>query len=205
MMRTQWQQALQQWRASRRLRVGVMAVALIAGLHLVLGLGDRNRALADEYRQQAGLLERLDEASRESAWPDHAARAEAALAEEKDTIPQVSSAGLAQAELQTWLTAQASAASLTEPRVRAETTLEVPGHEDLWQVIARLDGVAPEYGLQPFVRGLSEGLPWVQVERLEVAEGRGSTRVSVIVRGYYRRATEAAAGEVDELTGEPGA
>lgn len=199
MMRAQWSQALQQWRASRRLRVGVMAVSLIVGLHLVLGLGDRNRALADEYRQQAGLLERLDEASRESAWPEYAAQAEAALAAERDTIPQVSSAGLAQAELQTWLTAQAAAAALSEPRVRAETTLEVPGHEDLWQVIARLDGVAPEHGLQGFVRALSQGLPWIQVERLEVAEGR-STRVSLIVRGYYRRAEGAA---IEGAAGEP--
>lgn len=178
-----------------------MAVALIVGLHLVVGLGDRNRALADEYRQSAGLLERLDEASRESAWPDRAAEAEAALAAERETIPQVSSAGLAQAELQTWLTAQAAVASLAESRVRAETTLEVPGHEDLWQVIARLDGTTSEQRLQGLVRALSQGLPWIQVERMELAEARGATRVSVIVRGYYRRAKE---GAIDEVAGEPG-
>lgn len=204
MMRARWHQVLQQWRANRRLRVGVMIVVLIGGLHLVLGLGDRNRALADEYRQQAGLLERLDEASRESGWPDYAAEAEALLAAERDAIPQVSSAGLAQAELQTWLTVQATAASLAEPRVRAETTLEVPGHEDLWQVIARLDGVVPGHALRNFLRGLSQDLPWIQVERIEVAEGRDSMRVSVIVRGYYRRAVEAASGGPHELTGEPG-
>lgn len=203
MMRERWNQVLQQWRASRRLRIGVMVVALVAGLHLVLGLGDRTRALADEYRQQVGLLERLDEASRESAWPEYADQAEAALAAERETIPQVTSPGLAQAELQTWLTAQAAAGSLGEPSVRAEITLEVPGHEDLWQVIARLDGVVPERGLGRFVRGLAEGLPWIQVERLEVAEGRG-TRVSVIVRGYYRRAEEPAMDGLDQATAGAG-
>lgn len=204
MISAQWGQLRQQWQANRRLRLGVMIVILVVGLHLVMGLGDRNRELAEQYRQDAGLLARLDEASRESAWPDYAAQAEAALAVEREAIPEVTSAGLAQAELQTWLSAQASAASLAEPRVRAETTLEVPGHEDLWQVIARLDGMVPEHGLQGFVRALSQGLPWVQVERLEVTEGRG-TRVSLIVRGYYRRAGEMPVQGMDEMTAEPGA
>lgn len=185
--RSLWSQLLVQWHDNRRLRLGVMAILSIMGVHFLLGLGDHNQELAAEYRQRAGLLERLEEASMESAWPDHAAQAEVALAAELEEIPVVNSAGLAQAELQTWLTAQAAAAAVVQPQVRAETTLEVPGYDGLWQVIARLDGTAPPSGLQAFIRILSDGLPWVQVERLEVTETRNDPRVSVIVRGYYRR------------------
>ncbi|MCM2355575.1 MAG: hypothetical protein NDI68_02680, partial [Arenimonas sp.] len=52
------------------------------------------------------------------------------------------------------------------------------------------EGGVPAGGLERFLQALSSGLPWIQVERLEVTEGR-ETQLSAIVRGYYRKPDEA--------------
>lgn len=187
MIRARWEQGRLEWRQNRRLRLGALVVGVILGLQLVLALSDRQQVLAEQHRERAKLLARLDEASRESGWPQRAAEAEAALAAVRGTVPEASSAGLAQAELQAWLSGQATSAGLEEPRVRAEATVEVPGHPGLWQVIARLDAVVPPGRLPGFLQALSVvGLPWIQAERLELVAG-AQTTLGLIVRGYYRK------------------
>ncbi|MBW8311784.1 MAG: hypothetical protein K0M64_07070 [Rhizobium sp.] len=188
--REQFERMRQEWRQSRRLRLGALVVLLIIGAHVVLTLSDRQQAMADDYRRDAALLGRLEEASRESAWPERAEQAEAAAEAMRTSIPQAASAGLAQAELQAWLGGQAAIGQLEQARVRAEATLDVPDRPDLWQVVARVEGGVPAGGLDRFLQSLSSGLPWIQVERLEVTEGR-ETQLSAIVRGYYRKPDEA--------------
>ena len=63
----------------------------------------------------------------------------------------------------------------------------MPGYPDLWQVMARLDGKLPQYGQAGLLRELSEALPWIQAERLEIDEA-DPARVVLVVRGYYRQA-----------------
>lgn len=188
--REQFERMRQEWRQSRRLRLGALVVLLILGAHVVLTLSDRQQAMAGDYRRDAALLGRLEEASRESAWPERAEQAEAAAEAMRTSIPQAASAGLAQAELQAWLGGQAAVGQLEQARVRAEATLDVPDRPDLWQVVARVEGGVPAGGLERFLQALSSGLPWIQVERLEVTEGR-ETQLSAIVRGYYRKPDEA--------------
>lgn len=194
--REQFERMHQEWRQSRRLRLGALVVLLILGAHVVLTLSDRQQAMADDYRRDAALLGRLEEASRESAWPERAEQAEAAAEAMRTSIPQAASAGLAQAELQAWLGGQAAVGQLEQARVRAEATLDVPDRPDLWQVVARVEGGVPAGGLERFLQALSSGLPWIQVERLEVTEGR-ETQLSAIVRGYYRKPDEAPAADAD--------
>lgn len=182
----QWARMRQEWAGNRRLRLGALLVLLILGAHALLALSDRRAAAIESYHRDAGLLARLQEASRESAWPARAAKAEKALADARASIPAARSDGLAQAELQAWLTDIAGAAGLGDPRVRVESSVDVPGQPGLWQVLARLDATVPEGALPGFVRALSGGLPWIQAERLEIIEGR-PTRVALIARGYYRR------------------
>lgn len=184
--REQFERVRQEWRQSRRLRLGALVVLLILGAHVVLTLSDRQQAMAQDYRRDAALLGRLEEASRESAWPERAEQAEAAAEAMRTSIPQAASDGLAQAELQAWLSGQAAIGQLQQARVRAEATLDVPGQPGLWQVVARLEGAVPAGGLDRFLQSLSSGLPWIQVERLEITEGR-ETQLSAIVRGYYRK------------------
>lgn len=190
MMRARFEQMRAEWRQSRRLRLGALVVLVVVGLHFVLDLADGRQATMDQYRRDADLLARLQEAGKESAWPARADEAEAALAALETTLPQVASAGLAQAELQAWLAGQAASAGLAEARVRAETTLDVPGHPQLWQVVARLDGEVPQGRVPLLLRSLSAGLPWIQVERMDITQAR-QAQVSLVVRAYYRKAADA--------------
>ncbi len=198
----------QEWRDSQRLRIAALCGAVVLGMHLAFGLSDRQVEDRTQYVRDADLLARLKDASRDLAWPERADKAEAALLAMRQSIPSVGSSGLAQAELQTWLSQQAQVAGLQEPNVRVETTLDVPSHPDMWLVMARLDAAAPVGTLSAFLRGLSTGLPWIQAERVEVADGQ-TARVSVVVRAYYRR-TDASdgvlgtpAGRADAASADP--
>ena len=191
MIRTHLQRARDEWRANRRLRLaGMVALAFLAA-HALFAMGDHRRALAERYGDDLELQARFEGMRGQKDWPQRATQAEAGLEEMRGRIPEVTGAGLAQAEMQNWLTELAARTDLSDPKVRVEDTLDVPDYPDMWQVMARLDGQIPQYGHATLLRALSEGLPWIQAERLEVGEG-DQARVVLVVRGYYRRAAGSA-------------
>jgi len=207
---SQRDRVLAEWRASRRLRLVVLVIMLVAGVHLSLSISDRRVATIEEYRRDAGLVERLREASAESSWPARADAAGEQLAQIQDSMTEVASVGLAQAEIQAWLTQQAQGAGLADINVRVETTLDVPGHPELWQVMARLDATVAEGRLGPFLQALAAGLPWIQAERLDISSTTEGQRVVLTARGYYRKApgadtgSEAIDASVSSASGMPG-
>jgi len=182
----QMQRALDEWRRSRRLRLAALVAFAILGAHAALAMSDRLHAREEAFRRDVQLLGRLEEASREAGWPARARAAETALAQERHSIPPARSDGLAQAEMQAWLTDLAVFAGVAGPAVRVETSLPVPGQPGTWQVLARLDGQANPTALPVLSRALTSALPWVRTERLEVVGGDNG-RVSLVVRGYYRQ------------------
>lgn len=185
-MRAQWDRVRREWQANRRLRLGALVALLVVGVHLLLVMGDHRQATMDAYAKDLELQARMEGVGRDAQWPARADEAQATYDAMMAGIPVVTGSGLARAELQNWLDQFAAATAVSEPRVRVEDSLEVPGHPEMWQVLARLDGKIPQYGHAGFARGLSDALPWVQVERLEIAEG-APARVSVVVRGFYRQ------------------
>lgn len=186
MSHPQAQRMLEEWRRSRRLRLGALAVLAILGGHATLTMSDRLHAREEAFDRDAQLLGRLEEASRESGWPARARAAEAALAEARHSIPPARSDGLAQAEMQAWLSDLAVYAGLAGPTVRVETSLPVPGQPGTWQVLARLDAQSAPSAIPVLARALTSAMPWVRTERLEIVGGDPG-RVSVVVRGYYRK------------------
>ncbi len=189
-----WQSVKAEWRASRRLRLAVLAAALILTAHLVGSLADYSAALSGRYRLERQLLDRMQAASAESAWPARASEAAERLSTLRDSIPPTASAGLAQAELQARLTQLASTAGLDHAVVRTEATVDVPGHPELWQVLARLDAELKPARLADAVQALSTASPWIQLDRLEI-HGPAPIRVSLIARGYFRRTDAPESGE----------
>lgn len=196
MIRDHLLKARGEWRANRRLRLAALVALAFVVVHGVAALEERRQALARQYGNDLELQERLEGMRGQTDWEARADQAEAALDEMRARVPEVSGAGLAQAELQNWLTELAGTAGLAEPRVRVERTLDVPGYPDMWVVMGRLDGQLPQYGHAAFLRALSEGLPWIQAERLEIVGG--SSRVALTVRAYYRRADEGVDAAVQE-------
>ena len=191
-MRARWTRISEEWRANRRLRMAVLIALVVLSVNVIVSLETRKQALITSYTSDLELQARLEGVSRQSQWKLRAKDAEARLEALRGQLPVVSGSGLAQAELQSWLTQLASSTGLVGPQVKVEDTLEVEGHPDLWQVLARLDGQLPAYGQSAFLRTVSDGLPWIQVERLEIAEGTPA-RVGLTVRSYYRRGQAQAA------------
>lgn len=181
-----------QWRENPRLRYGGMVIVAILGVQGLLMLSDRVQARKAAYAADLQMLSRLEGLRKETVWLERAKTASAKLEEVSGQIPEVAGKGMAQAESQAWLTALATDQKLGEPRIKVEDTVEVEGYPELWQVIARLEGTLPAHGHEPFMRALSDALPWVQVERLEVAEG-DAPRVVATFRSYYRKVVEDAA------------
>lgn len=181
------QRVVAEWRSNRRLRLGALAILMILGTHVTLVLSDARRAREAQYARDAELLGRLEEASRESAWPARAKSAGQALDALRRSMPASSSDGLAQAEMQAWLTDLAAYAGVASPAVRVETSLAVPGQPGMWQVLARLDGAASPAALPVLARALALAKPWVRTEHLELATG-DAPRVALVVRGFYRAA-----------------
>lgn len=175
-----------EWRRNRRLRLGGLSILAILGLQLVLQLSDARAARIEQYDRDAKLLSRLEEASREAAWPQRAVATQAALTAVRATLPAASSEGLAQAELQAWLGDLAVFAGIGNPSVRVEPALAVDGEPELWQVLARLEGDMSETQAALLMRTLAQAQPWYQTERLQL-QGGATPRVSLVLRGYYRK------------------
>ncbi|MCG8277904.1 hypothetical protein [Stenotrophomonas sp. NLF4-10] len=181
------QQLRSQWQATPRLRYGVMVIAAILGLQVLFMLSDLVHARVAAHAADMEMLARLEGLHGETWWPERAGKTQEMLEAITDRIPEVAGKGMAQAESQAWLTRLAADQALAEPRVKVEDTVEVDGYPDMWQVISRLEGKLPGYGHEAFMRAVAEALPWVQVERMEIAEG-STPRVVVTFRSYYRKA-----------------
>lgn len=183
-------QALLEWRANRRLRLAALLALAVAGGHVLTLMSEDRGRFAEEYRREAALLERLVEASRDEAWPSRAEEAEARLASLRQSVPEMSSSGFAQAELQAWLATLAAQSGLRAPRIRVETSIDVPGQPQFWQVLARLDAEGTESALAPFLGTLAAARPWIQADQFDIQRHTGEpggVRVGVVVRGYYRK------------------
>lgn len=187
MSRVNLERLAAEWRASRRLRLIVLIVLVVVAGHGLSALAARTDADRQRYASDLELQLRLEGLRGPNLWAPRADEAEAALEAANGRVPEVSSAGSAQAELQAWMTALAAGTGIPDARIRVEDTLDVPGHPGLWQVLGRIDGQIPQYGHGTFLRALSEGLPWIQADRIEIGDGTPA-RLSLVVRGYYRRA-----------------
>lgn len=175
-----------QWHSTPRLRYGAMVIAAILGMQGLFVLSDQVHKRAARYSDDMEMLARLEGLRKETWWPERAGEVKDVLGAVTARIPEVAGKGMAQAESQAWLARLAAEQKLEEPIVKVEDTVDVDGYPDMWQVISRLEGKLPAHGHEAFMRGLADGLPWVQAERIEVAEG-GAPRVVVTFRSYYRK------------------
>lgn len=198
------QQLRDQWRNTPRLRHGVMVIVAILGLQGLFMLSDQVHKRVATHTADMEMLARLEGLHKEAWWPERAAKMQEMLEAVTERIPEVAGKGMAQAESQAWLTRLAADQALAEPRVKVEDTVDVDGYPDMWQVISRLEGKLPAHGHEAFLRALAEALPWVQTERIEIAEG-STPRVVVTLRSYYRKAAPAAEGQPHQAAGRQGA
>lgn len=179
---------LSQWQANRRVRLFAAIALLIASVHLAVHLSEARRETIADYRSSQELLQRLEEAAADAAWKERAAAATAALAEAEASMIAVAGPGPAQAEMQAALSAAAVAAGITEAAVRTEGAAMVDGLPGVWEVSARLAGMASGPAATALLADLS-ARRWMRVDRVEIRD-LPPNQVQLIVRGYFRQEDE---------------
>jgi len=181
---------LSQWRANRRIRLFSAMALLIATIQLAVHLDETRRDTIADYRGKQVLLQRLEAAAADAAWTERADAATAALAEAEASMIAVAGAGPAQAEMQAALTAAATAAGVAEVAVRTEGAAMVEGLPGIWEVSARLAGVASGPAATALLADLS-ARRWMRVDRVEIRD-LPPNQVQLIVRGYFRQDADGA-------------
>lgn len=117
---------LGQFRDNRRLRIGVAFVAWILAINALIDWNDRLDAQRTQYRQSLGQLARLTPGQPLEVWTRRAADGAQALDEARGLLWRNTSAGLAQAQVQDWLSdalrrvaAQGGSVRVAEPDTNA--------------------------------------------------------------------------------------
>lgn len=198
-----WGDLVEQWRERRTLRLGIYAVGAILWLQGLLVWHDWLTASARETLQIAQRIARLKAEAAESQWPQRATDARSRLAVIDRQVTQTETLGLAQADLQDWLGAQAARAGLTNPTVTVagaaqgapvSTGGERQGPDRVlglgFQVQAQLRADFKPLPVYDFLAALEKGERRVWVESMSIRPGAGG-RFELSVVAAYRRAPKA--------------
>ncbi len=189
---------LDDWHANPRLRIATMVATAVLVANAWFAMDHQRQARVDAWQRDLKLDKGMQAVIREApAWVLRERKAADKLIDMQAQLSMVDQPGLAKADMQAGLAQLAKDAGLTDAQVKVEDVLAVPGHPDFWQVMARIEGSVPAYGQAGFVRALAQGLPWLQVERLEIGEGDQAQHASVVVRGYFRHPADADGPAVD--------
>lgn len=180
--------ALAQWQANLRLRYSVLLIIVIVSVHGILKIADQRDTMVKDWGKNQDLLIRLKEVSVEPRWPQRAITAESKLHDAIMGLPLVHGRSQARAELHMWLIEQARKTQAQNYQVSIEDALDVPGSPGLMQVVGKLEMSNASWELASVVRQLARGLPWRQVQRMELNTGEQG-RMTAIVRSYYRDAS----------------
>ena len=133
--------ALQQWNANARLRLGVGVVGAILGFYLVLVAADWRDALRAEYQTRGAYMQKLRDLAMQPEWLE---RAQAAARLRKGLEAGIASAatvGMAQAEVQGWARERAAALG-GQTQIASPAPAEVEAEPGLWRIPVTLSGAA---------------------------------------------------------------
>lgn len=201
-------------RSNPRLRIGLALIAAIFGLYALLDLRDSNAALGEQYAQVAAQLARLGSHQKQTQWPARAEEAQAALAKAEARLWSNSSIGLAQAQLQEWLSQQLTDAKAVRFGVKVaetETGYSAANNAgksdaapaDLQRVRATIDFNTDQLVLNTVLARLASAEHQIIIETLLVRPPPQRTEITVSAWYTLRPATaeaapQAAAGAVTE-------
>ncbi len=93
-----------QWQEKPLLRMAIWSLCLLLVVHLVMLSMDWREERGEEYRRLAGEWLKLQDVSRQTAWPERAMQAEQVLNLQRERFWQAPNASQARADVQAWLT-----------------------------------------------------------------------------------------------------
>ncbi|MGB5860333.1 GspMb/PilO family protein [Pseudomonas aeruginosa] len=124
-----------QWQEKPLLRMLIWSLCLLLVVHLVsLSMGWREER-GEEYRRLAEEWLKLQDVSRQTAWPERAMQAERVLDLQRERFWQAPNASQARADVQAWLTERVRLAGVPE----AEVSVLLPRGFGKQGTIARIE------------------------------------------------------------------
>jgi hypothetical protein len=175
----------QELRSNRRAALGVAAIAvLLAGSGVVALRAATERSEAN-YRDQAAMLRRIDAIAHEGDWHQRATVSAALRKRLVGTLWQAESEGLAQANLQDWISGVGRAIEMPMLDVRVESTKAKDLPADMRQMTATITAQPSEMAVIDLLARLEQAPHLTVVTRLHVRQQPGPMLELVLV-GYAR-------------------
>ena len=117
------------------LRMAIWSLCLLLVVHLVMLSMDWREERGEEYRRLAGEWLKLQDVSRQTAWPERAMQAEQVLNLQRERFWQAPNASQARADVQAWLTERVRLAGVPD----AEVSVLLPRGFEKQGTIARIE------------------------------------------------------------------
>lgn len=172
-----------EWRGNPRLRWGVGIAAAIAMVYAALALNDWRVALHRDYQQATLRLYKVAALSGKQEWIARAQEAASLRKALEAQVPQVSSSGMAQADMQGWVKGLLNAFGREMNSTAQEAT--PVGKGEVWKVPVTVRGTMTTGQLVEMLRRIESSERLIVVEALNV-DNRQRTLVTMTITGFYR-------------------
>ena len=175
----------EEWNSNPRLRWGAGIALAIGFLYLCMVLVDWRRDLHDQYQQRTLQLYKMTALAGQEQW---LVRAQAAQSVEKALqaeIPNATTIGLAQAEVQTFVRQLISAYG-RKLGSEARPPAEVTGQPGLWRIPVTLRGLVSQPQMVEILRRVEDSDRLVVIEQFSFTFVRGEPNMSMTLVAYYR-------------------
>ena len=182
-------QLINDLRTSRRLRIGLALIVAILWFYALLDGRDRNASAREQYALVAAQLPRLNDQQKQTQWLSRAKEGAQALARAEQGLWHNSSPGLAQAELQDWLSQQLTQSKAANFNVKVAESDAGAGPEqksdqvdaavsDVKRVRAKMEFNTDPKILDRFLAALAAADHLVTVDSMQVRQPRTEIAVS---------------------------
>ena len=170
---------------NRRAAWGVIAIAVLLAAYGLVGLRDATQRAEAAYQAEAVMMQRIAAIARERDWPQRESASAALRASLQQRLWTADSEGLAQANLQAWISGIGREVGLPmfDIRITAAKLANMP--PDLREITATISAQPSEPALIALLERLARAPHLTTVSRLHVREQPGPMLELVLV-GYAR-------------------
>lgn len=175
----------QEWQGNPRLRLGVLVVVAISVLYGCLVLNDWRHALHAQYQQRTLQLYKMSALAGQEHWLSRAQSAKDVEKALQAEIPNATTIGLAQAEVQT-MVRQLIDAFGRKMTTESRPPVAVPGQPGLWRVPVTLRGALSSTQLLEMLRRLEDADRLVVIDESQITFPQGVPTVSLTLSAFYR-------------------
>lgn len=193
-------QLIAELQTNRRAALGLLVIAALIALYGVMLLRGATERAIEAYGTEAAMLQRVTAVAQEKDWPLRATQSGAMLANMRQRLWTADSEGLAQADLQSWISTVGREIGLPIFDIRTEAAKVPNAPPDLWQITATITAQPSEPAVIALLERLAQPPHVTVVSRFHVRQQSGPM-LELVLTGYARIAS--AAGAAGAAAGPP--